>query len=57
MDRESFRGAESLTIIFVKLIVGQRVVTLLSVYVPQSGLSDVDKGLFFDWLVGWLFWV
>ena len=30
-------------ILLVKLIVGQRVVTLLSVYAPQSGLSDVDK--------------
>ena len=37
-------------IILVKLIVGQRVVTLLSVYAPQSGLSDVDKDLFFDQL-------
>ena len=35
-------------IILVKLIVGQRVVTLLSVYAPQSGLSGVDKDLFFD---------
>ena len=33
-------------ILLVKLIVGQRVVTLLSVYAPQSGLSDVDKDLF-----------
>ena len=37
-------------IILVKLIVGQRVVTLLSVYAPQSGLSDMDKDLFFDQL-------
>ena len=37
-------------IILVKLIVGQSVVTLLSVYAPQSGLSDVDKDLFFDQL-------
>ena len=37
-------------IILVKLIVGQHVVTLLSVYAPQSGLSDVDKDLFFDQL-------
>ena len=37
-------------ILSVKLIVGQRVVTLLSVYAPQSGLSDVDKDLFFDQL-------
>ena len=37
-------------ILLVKLIVGQHVVTLLSVYAPQSGLSDVDKDLFFDQL-------
>ena len=37
-------------ILSVKLIVGQRVVTLLSVYATQSGLSDVDKDLFFDQL-------
>ena len=37
-------------ILLVKLIVGQHMVTLLSVYVPQSGLSDVDKDLFFDQL-------
>ena len=37
-------------IILVKLIVGQRVVTFLSVYAPQSGLSDMDKDLFFDQL-------
>ena len=37
-------------ILLVKLIVGLRVVTLLSVYAPQSGLSDVDKDLFFDQL-------
>ena len=37
-------------ILLVKLIVGQLVVTLLSVYAPQSGLSDVDKDLFFDQL-------
>ena len=34
-------------IILVKLIVGQRVVTFLSVYAPQSGLSDEVKDLFF----------
>ena len=28
----------------------KRVVTLLSVYAPQSGLNDVDKDLFFDQL-------
>ena len=33
-------------IILVKLIVGQRVVTFLSVYAPQSG--DEVKDLFFD---------
>ena len=37
-------------IILVKLIVGQRVVTLLSVYALQSALSDEDKDLFFDQL-------
>ena len=37
-------------ILLVKLIVGQPVVTLLSVYSPQSGLSDIDKDLFFDQL-------
>ena len=31
----------------MKLIVGQRVVTFLTVYAPQSGLTDVDKDLFF----------
>ena len=34
----------------MKLIVGQRVVTFLSVYAPQSGLSDEVKDLFFDQL-------
>ena len=37
-------------IILVKLIVGRRVVTFLSVYAPQSGLSDEVKDLFFDQL-------
>ena len=37
-------------ILLVKLIVGQCVVTPLSVYAPQGGLSDVDKDLFFDQL-------
>ena len=37
-------------IILVKLVVSQRVVTLLSVYAPQSALSDVDKDVFFDQL-------
>ena len=37
-------------IILVKLVVGQRVVTFLSVYAPQSGLSDEVKDLFFDQL-------
>ena len=37
-------------IILVKLIVVQRVVTFLSVYAPQSGLSDEVKDLFFDQL-------
>ena len=37
-------------IILVKLIVSQRVITFLSVYAPQSGLSDEVKDLFFDQL-------
>ena len=37
-------------IILVKLIVGQRVVTFLSVSAKQSGLSDEVKDLFFDQL-------
>ena len=37
-------------IILVRLIVGQRVVTFLSVYAPQCGLSDEVKDLFFDQL-------
>ena len=37
-------------IILVKLIVGQCLVTFLSVYAPQSGLSDEVKDLFFDQL-------
>ena len=37
-------------LILVKLIVGQRAVTFLSVFAPQSGLSDEVKGLFFDQL-------
>ena len=37
-------------IILVKLIVSQHVVTLLSVYAPQSDLSDEVKDLFFDQL-------
>ena len=39
-------------IVLVKLIVGQRVVTFLSVYAPQSGLIDEVKDLFFDQLQG-----
>ena len=35
-------------LIIVKLVVGQRVVSFLSVYAPQSGLSDEFKDLFFD---------
>ena len=38
-------------IVLVKLIVGQHVVTFLSVYAPQSGLSDEVKDLFFDQLL------
>ena len=37
-------------IILVKLIVGKCVVTFLSVYAPQSGLSDEIKDQFFDQL-------
>ena len=37
-------------IILMKLIVSQSVVTFLSVYAPQSGLSDEVKDLFFDQL-------
>ena len=37
-------------IILVKLIVGQHVVSYLSVYAPQSGLSDEVKDMFFDQL-------
>ena len=37
-------------IILAKFIVGQHVVTFLSVYAPQSGLSDEIKDLFFDQL-------
>ena len=37
-------------IILVKLIVDERVVTFLSMYAPQSGLSDEVKDLFFDQL-------
>ena len=37
-------------IILVKLIVGQLVVTFLSVYAPQSDLTDEVKELFFDQL-------
>ena len=37
-------------IILVKTIDGQRVVTFLSVYAPQSGLSGEVKDLFFDQL-------
>ena len=51
-DRESFEVQNlqkvSDRIILVKLTVGQLVVTFLSVYAPQSGLSDVDKDLIFD---------
>ena len=37
-------------IIMVKLIVGHRVLCFLSVYAPQSGLSDADKDLYYDQL-------
>ena len=34
----------------MKVIVGQPVLKLLSIYVPQCGLSDSVKDLFFDQL-------
>ena len=37
-------------IILVKIIVGQRMLCLLSVYAPQCGLSDSVKDLFYDQL-------
>ena len=37
-------------IILVKIIVGQRVLCLLSVYAPQCGLGDSVKDLFYDQL-------
>ena len=37
-------------IILVKIIVGQQVLCLLSVYAPQCGLSDSVKDLFYDQL-------
>ena len=37
-------------IILVKIIVGQRVLCLLSVYASQCGLSDSVKDLFYDQL-------
>ena len=49
-NEKIFMNTVSDRILLIKLIVGQRVVTLLSVYAPQSGLSDVDKDLFFDQL-------
>ena len=52
MDRGIFEVQRvSDRIILVKLIVGQRVVTFLSVYAPQSRLSDEVKDLFFDQLL------
>ena len=50
MDRVFEVQRVSDRIILVKLIVGQRVVTFLSMYAPQSGLSDEVKDLFFDQL-------
>ena len=51
MGREIFlRCRVSNIIILVKLIVGQRVVTCLSVYAPQSSQNDEVKGLLFDQL-------
>ena len=43
---EMQRVTESITL--VKFIVGQRVVTFLSVYTPESGPRDEVKDLFFD---------
>ena len=48
MAIESFlRCRDSNRISLVKLLVGQCVVTFLSVYAPQSGLSDEAMDLFF----------
>ena len=37
-------------IILLKMIVGQCVLTFLSVRAPQCGLSDADKDLYYDQL-------
>ncbi|XP_056022150.1 craniofacial development protein 2-like [Ostrea edulis] len=37
-------------IVLVKLVVGQRVLSILSVYAPQSGLNDVQKDQLYDQL-------
>ena len=37
-------------IILLKMIVGQCVITFLSVYTPQCGLSEANKDLFYDQL-------
>ena len=37
-------------IILIKLVVGLRVLNVLSIYAPQSGLSDNDKDNFYDQL-------
>ena len=37
-------------IILVKIIVGQRVLSLLSVYAPQCGLGDSVNNLFYNQL-------
>ena len=37
-------------IILLKMIVGQCVLTFLSVYAPQCGPSDADKDLIYDQL-------
>ena len=51
MDREVFEVKRvSDQIILVKIIVGQRVLCLLSVYAPQCGLSDSAKDLFYQQL-------
>ena len=49
-DLEVQRVSDRIIFKLVKLIVGQRVVTFLSVYAPQSCLSDEVKDLFFDQL-------
>ena len=35
-------------IILIKLVVGERVVSILSVYAPQAGLDDSSKDTFYE---------